>query len=104
MDFITFITILGIGVAVLGGLNTILEFCERLHSYYKALSNKRRLNSLKGQTNRFLKKSPKSIMIPFSSRNVGGRGFTLLDSDRIDPTNCNRCLYISLCPDLKKTH
>ena len=104
MNFITFITILGIGVAVIGGLNTILEFCERLHSYYKALSNKRRLNFLKGQTNRFLKKSPKSIMIPFSSGNDGGRDFVLLDTDRIDPINCNRCFYTFLCPDLKKTY
>lgn len=37
MDIYTLITIIGMAVAIIGGANTILEFCEKIHSYYQAL-------------------------------------------------------------------
>ena len=41
MEVLTVIAILSILVAIVGGLNTILEFAERLHSYSKALKERR---------------------------------------------------------------
>jgi hypothetical protein len=55
-----------------------------------------------GQSN-FLKNYSKAIMIPFPDRNDGGRDFLLIGSDPINPANCNRCLFIPACPNLKKT-
>lgn len=40
MELVTLITILGMLVAIVGGVNTILELMERLHTYTKALKER----------------------------------------------------------------